>query len=300
MCFQTSESASTSCTKKAHKPRSVIEQERLDAQAAAIVEMIGGNPCLAPIDTLSTASTAVDIGCGTGVATIQIAQKLPATKVYGLDISPVPEHVQRMAPSNVAWAVGNILDVDWNKPGDDMMSREIFTPGGLGYIFGRMLFLGINDWPRYFSTIQKTLKSGGIVEHQDLDWKFYRVGTSECLSDSWEWHRKVVQAAEQSGLSTRAGSEAAPMMRSAGLEVMSTQEFEFSFVPSRKTPNSEAMGRYVQTKLLPQYPELLRKMLGSQDLADSEIERLIQECLRDISSEEGIHQKYTVTLAKKA
>lgn len=262
--------------------------------------MIGGNPYLAAIQILSTSSKAVDVGCGTGIATIQIAQKLPHTKIYGIDITPIPENVQRMAPSNVAWAVGNILNVDWNQPGDDTMSREIFTPGGIDYVFGRMLFLGINNWPRYFSTVYDTLKPGGIVEHQDLDWKFYRVGTSKCLSDSWEWHRKVVQATEQTGLSTHAGSEAATVMRSAGLEVISTQEFEFSFVPSSKTPNSEAMGRYVQAKLLPQYPELLRKMLGSQDLADKDIERLIQECLRDVTSEEGVHQKYTVTVAKKA
>ena len=260
---------------------------------------MGGITCLAPIHDLSASSKAVDVGCGTGVATLQIAQKLPSTKVYGLDISPIPEHVQKMAPTNTAWAVGNILDVDCNNPGNDRMSREIFTPGGLDYIFGRMLFLGINNWPRYFSTVHETLKSGGIVEHQDLDWKFYRVGTSECLSDSWEWHRRIVQAAEQAGLSTHAGSEAAPIMKAARLDIVSTQEFEFSFVPSNKTPNSEAMGRYVQAKLIPQYPELLRKMLGSQGLADNEIERLIQECLRDITGEEGVHQKYTVTIAKK-
>lgn len=47
---------------------------------------------------------AVDVGCGTGIATIQIAGMLPSAKVYGLDISPVPEAVQKMAPANVAWA----------------------------------------------------------------------------------------------------------------------------------------------------------------------------------------------------
>lgn len=31
------------------------------------------------------------------------------------------------------------------------MSRDILAPGGLGYIVGRMLFLGINDWSRDFS-----------------------------------------------------------------------------------------------------------------------------------------------------
>lgn len=278
---------------------SAIEQDRLDAQAAAIVEMIGGVPCLAPIRSMTSVSKAVDVGCGTGVATVQIAGMFPSAKVYGLDISPVPEAVQKMAPANVAWAVGNVLDVDYNKPGDDVMSREIFAPGGLGYIFGRMLFLGINNWSRYFSTAYHSLMPGGIIEHQDLDWEFYRVGTSECLSDKWEWPQAVGAGAEQSGLSTHAGSDAAPLMKDAGLEIISVQTFEFSFVPSSKTPNSQAMGRYVQAKLVPQYPELLRKMLGAQGITGDELERLTKASLRDISSEEGVHQKYTVTIARK-
>lgn len=77
------------------------------------------------------------------------------------------------------------------------------------------------------------------------------------------------------------------------------QTFEFSFVPTSKTPNSQAIGKYVQTKLIPQYPELLRKMLSSQGVEGDELTRLTTECLRDLASKEGIHQKYTVTIAKK-
>jgi SAM-dependent methyltransferase len=278
---------------------SVIEKNRLDAQAAAIVEMVGGVPCLAPIQSMTRISKAVDVGCGTGVATVQIAGMFPAAKVYGLDISPVPEAVQKVAPGNAAWAIGNVLNVDHNKAGDGVMSREIFTPGGLDYIFGRMLFLGINDWPRYFSIAHQSLKSGGIIEHQDLDWKFYRVGTSECLSDKWEWHRAIVSGAEKAALSTQAGSDAATIMSDAGLEIISVQTFEFSFVPSSKTPNSQAMGRYVQAKLIPQYPELLRKILGVCNITDDELARLTKDSLHDIVSEEGVHQKYTVTVARK-
>lgn len=261
--------------------------------------MVGGVPCLVPINFMTRVSKLVDVGCGTGVATVQIAGMFPSAKVYGLDISPVPEATQKIAPANAAWAVGNVLDVDYNKRGDDVVSREIFTPGGLDYIFGRMLFLGINDWSRYFSIAYHSLTSGGIAEHQDLDWKFYRVGTSECLSDKWEWHRAVMSGAEQSGLSTHAGSDAATIMKNAGLEIISVQTFEFSFVPSSKSPDSQAMGRYVQARLVPNYPELLRKMLGAQGIAGDELESLTKDSLRDIASEEGVHQKYTVTIARK-
>lgn len=281
------------------KRHSAIEQDRLDAQAAAVVEMIGGESCLAPIQSMTSVSKAVDVGCGTGVATVQIAGMFPSATVYGLDISPVPAAVRKMAPANTIWAIGNVLDVDYNKPGDSLMSREIFTPGGLDYIFGRLLVAGINNWSRYFSIVSHALKSGGIVEHQDLDWNIYRVGTSECLSDKWGWHQAIVSVMKQAGLSTHAGTEAAPIMKAAGLEIVSVQTFEFSFVPSSKKPNSQAVGRYVQAKLAPQFPELLRNMLGPQGITSRELEIFTKDCLRDIASEEGAYQRYTVTIARK-
>ncbi|KAI9647107.1 hypothetical protein NHQ30_005109 [Ciborinia camelliae] len=239
------------------------------------------------------------VGCGTGIATIQIATVLPSATIYGLDLTPVPEASKRMAPANIVWAQGNALDVDYNQPGSDIMSREIFIPGGLDYIFGRMLFLGINNWPKYFSITSHSLRSGGIIEHQDLDWKFYRVGTSECVSDDWEWHKAIVAGLKKSGLSITSGSDAAQMMKNYGLEVITVQTFEFSFVPSSQTPKSQAMGRYVQAKLIPQYPELLRKILGANGITGEKLETLTKECLHDITSEEGLHQKYTVTIARK-
>ncbi|KAL9581045.1 MAG: hypothetical protein Q9212_004134 [Teloschistes hypoglaucus] len=297
----------TSAERRYHKtkspyfmPQDVIEQNRLDAQAAAIVEMIGGAPCIAPVQHRWDVSKAVDVGCGTGVATIQIAATFPTAKVYGLDLSPVPEAVQSMASSNVAWAEGNVLDVAFDTSGDDIMSSEIFVPDNLDYIFGRMLFLGIDDWSSYFSTTYRSLKSGGMIEHQDLDWAFYRVGTDECLSDEWEWHQAVLASAAQVGISKSAGSDAAAAMKAAGFDILSVQRYEYSFVPSSKTPTSQTMGRYVQAKLIPQYPEILGKILGAQSIVGEELERLTKDCLRDISSEEGICQRYTVTIARKS
>ncbi|KAL9600012.1 MAG: hypothetical protein Q9219_003481 [cf. Caloplaca sp. 3 TL-2023] len=288
-------------------PNDAVEQIRLDTQAAAIVEMIGGFPFLAPNHSMNNVTRVVDVGCGTGVATLQLAAMFPFAKVYGLDISDVPESAHRMAPKNVTWAVGDILDmerIDLDHSNDidrsaSTTNKETLTPSGFDYIFGRMLFLGISDWTRYFSTTMRSLKSGGIIEHQDLDWKFYRVGTSECLSDNWEWHRRVISAAKTAGLSTHAGSDTARLMTEAGLEVLSVQEFEFSFVPSAKTPNSQSMGRYVRAKLIPQYPELLRKMLGAEGIVGKDLERLSEQALRDLESEEGLYQKYTVTVGKK-
>lgn len=92
-----------------------------------------------------------------------------------------------------------------NSKGDDSASTapvaQVFKPKSLDYIFGRMLLLGINDWVRYFSTSARALKSGGIIEHQDLDWAFYRTGTSQRLDTDWEWHKTLMSAIQKPRLS---------------------------------------------------------------------------------------------------
>ena len=258
--------------------------------------MIGGVPFQAILHDLQNVNKAADIGCGTGIATLQLASLFPTASIQGLDISPVPQTTKAITPAHVTWFIGNILDPEFVKTASGTGYQGFH---GMDYAFGRMLFLGINDWPSYFGTALQLMKPGAVIEHQDLDWRFYRAGTSECLSDNWEWHQKVMSANVKSGLSNYAGSGAEQHMRDAGFEIVSVQQFEFSFVPSSKTPNSQAMGRYVQARLIPNYPELLRKMLGSQGVSEVELASLTKDCLRDLNSEEGVHQKYTVTIARK-
>lgn len=261
--------------------------------------MLGGQPFLAAKRLNPLSAKAVDVGCGTGVATLQLAKVIPSATVNGLDISPVPDQARQMTPSNVRWVQGNILDTTFDVGDAGGATNEVFAPESVDYVFGRMLFLGISDWDKYFSVSARSLKAGGIIEHQDLDWAFYRVGTDERLSDGWEWHKRLMEGVDNGKLSRRSGSVAAECMEKAGLKVISRDTFEFSFVPSAKTPNSQAMGRYVQEKLMPNYPELLRKIMGGLGVAGDELDRMTKDCLRDLASEEGIHQKYTVTIAVK-
>jgi hypothetical protein len=104
-----------------------------------------------------------------------------------------------------------------------------------------MLFLVINDWHKYFQVASLMLQDQGILEHQDLHWKLYRVGTDECLSDNWKWYSRLMEAVKKAGLSGISGSNAASLMETAGLKVIEARKFEVSFVPSAKTPNIQAM-----------------------------------------------------------
>lgn len=222
---------------------------------------------------------------------MQMGKVLPDAEVYGLDLSPIPAVVKQAAPANVSWMQGNILDIDFDE--------KVFAPRSVDYIFGRMLFLGINDWAKYFITAARTLKSGGIIEHQDLDYPFYRTGTDTRIDTEWSWVEPAIKGFEKAGLSTTAGSGAAALMEAAGLEIVSRKTFEWSLVATDSVPNSKRMASYAQEKLVPQYPDILRKLLESQNIRGEEFEEMTRQAQRDVLSEEGIHQKYTVTVARK-
>jgi trans-aconitate methyltransferase len=74
-----------------------------------------------------TPPKAVDIGCGTGIATIQLAAMLPSANVVGVDITPVPAPALAAASPNLQWETGNILDVDMEKQTDSLSRGALAT-----------------------------------------------------------------------------------------------------------------------------------------------------------------------------
>lgn len=81
-------------------PCSDIEHNRLDRQAAVITLMLGGRPLLRPLQSTDI-TKAVGVGCGTGIATRQLAEQFPYATVYVLNLSSVPDAARKLAPANV-------------------------------------------------------------------------------------------------------------------------------------------------------------------------------------------------------
>lgn len=248
-------------------------------------------PFLWDMNQLPQSPRILDIGCGTGVATVQLAQLFPQGRVLGIDLSPVPEHTLAMAPKNVTFLEGNILEEQ---------DVQDLSDGSLDYVFGRMLFLAIDDWPGYFSRVHRLLKPGAIVEHQDCSWEYYRCGTSRKLSGGWKWHRAVLEESQAVGLDICVGDHLQKHMEGACFEVLRKETFEFSMVPSKNNLSSMKVGNYVQNTLLKAFPDLLKRILGGKGrYSDDQVSELIDECLKTSSAEEGIFVKYTVMIGRK-
>jgi 16S rRNA A1518/A1519 N6-dimethyltransferase RsmA/KsgA/DIM1 with predicted DNA glycosylase/AP lyase activity len=91
--------------------------------------MFGGRPFLGASKPFAAGTKLVDVGCGTAVATIQLANMFPAATVYGIDLSPVPVAVKQVAPKNVHFVQGNILEVNLEKPSRESPAKK-YSPHG--------------------------------------------------------------------------------------------------------------------------------------------------------------------------
>jgi trans-aconitate methyltransferase len=79
----------------------------------------------------------LDIGCGTGAVTHEMASTFPAAQVFGVDLSPVPQVRQKL--SNIEYLQGNIMDID-----DPRFEQNTFN-----LVFSRLLVLGMSNWKEY-------------------------------------------------------------------------------------------------------------------------------------------------------
>lgn len=105
----------------------------------------------------------LDVGCGTGRTTAQLAEKYPDAQVIGIDLSPVP--AIRPKPKNVVYIQGDVREMI--KAG-----KEPFVPGAFDYVFGRLLVAGMTDWKGYFEQIRTILAPGGWFEVQEPELGF--------------------------------------------------------------------------------------------------------------------------------
>jgi SAM-dependent methyltransferase len=135
-------------------PNDEQEQERLD-MLHHIFRMITGGPIFrAPLFGHTRPQRVLDMGCGTGIWTIEFSDEWPEATVIGTDLSPIqPSWV----PPNCKFYVDDI-EGEWTYP-----PAEHFD-----YIHGRALLGSIAGWKELFSKAFNHLKPGGILEIQDF------------------------------------------------------------------------------------------------------------------------------------
>ena len=160
--------------------------------------------------------TIVDIGCGTGVATRELAAQFADAQVYGVDLSSLPGHEQR--PSNVEFIQGDTRKL-MAEGGDARLA-----PGSVDYVFERLLVLGVTDWPGHVKMVADSVRSGGWVEFHEWDFQVSEGGVN--VTDQWPWQQEMVRGGwEAKKLDLRCSQKMAGWMRDAGLVDVKTVSY---------------------------------------------------------------------------
>lgn len=154
--------------------------------------MIGDRTTLLPKRSIpiSVLPRIVDIGCGSGFATLDLARHYgPNAQIYGLDLSAVPQAASRRAPPNLRWLRGNFLE---DLTESDKYRNPIFENNTFSHIFARALVCRINNWPKFHTKVYDLLAPGGSIEHQDPDTEWYQLDLSSptgrrSVDSSWGW-----------------------------------------------------------------------------------------------------------------
>ncbi|KAF6813195.1 methyltransferase domain-containing protein [Colletotrichum sojae] len=204
-------------------PNDTQEHERLDAQYRAFADVMGGK-VFHGASLPRNPKRILDIGCGTGIFTAQLARLFPSADVVGVDLSPVPTGRHGDVP-NARFLLGSV---------GELLSRGELQPGSFDYVFERLTILGIVDWEAHLrDVVVPLLAPGGVVEIQEYD-SMPRAGLRGCagevhgteLGDRWEWFRLFVEDTTKIGLDLRVGSHMEELMAGAGLGVIGADVYD--------------------------------------------------------------------------
>jgi trans-aconitate methyltransferase len=138
-------------------PNDEPERDRMDMQFWAIIEVLGHRYFHAPI--AENPQDIIDIGTGTGMWAIEVAELYPNASIIGTDLSPMQP---TWVPPNVTFELHDCLQYPWEFSRQfDLIHTQLLNGFAVKY------------WREFYTECFRNLKPGGWVESHECDLMLY-------------------------------------------------------------------------------------------------------------------------------
>lgn len=219
-------------------PNDEPEQERLDLLHHIFKVVLKGALYTAPIDK-ETLHRVLDVGTGTGIWAIDLADESPSAVIIGTDISPIqPSWV----PPNCQFYI------------DDAENEWTFDEP-FDFIHGRALCGSIADWPTFYSRALDKLKPGGWMEMQEHEcWLNSDDDTMKQAKWCQEWIRNVDEASSKIGKRLNVAHLHRQWMIDAGFSDVSEDVYKIPIGSWPKNKALKELGRVQRVQMIEAVP----------------------------------------------
>jgi SAM-dependent methyltransferase len=177
----------------------------------------------------------LDLGTGTGIWAIDMADQYPSARVLGTDLSPIqPDFV----PPNCSFEIDDVT-LDWTYP-----------PDHFDFIHIREMFGSIPDWDYFFEQAFRHTKPGGWVEIVEHSVEPVAINDSLPPDHFYRlWARTVIECGEKVGKSFRIWREAKGHMERAGFVDVVEIRYIWPMNGWPTDPSLKEIGRFNQLRL---------------------------------------------------
>ncbi|KAJ5929626.1 hypothetical protein N7454_006576 [Penicillium verhagenii] len=208
-------------------PNDEEEQDRMDLAHHIWLLLMKGELYQAPVQN---PQKILDLGTGTGIWAIDIAEKFPEAHVIGTDISPIQ-------PS---WVCPNLEFVI-----EDFEDEWVYEPESFDFIHARLLAGCIADWPKFFQRCYECLKPGSYFEIQESAvWIWSDDGSCPVGSPLFECVKAIDIASNANGKPCNIYPFLKDWMIGAGFEDVQQLIYFLPYSPWPKDPYLKEIGKY--------------------------------------------------------
>ncbi|KAM3413477.1 hypothetical protein BST61_g11599 [Cercospora zeina] len=229
-------------------PNDEPEIQRLNEQHCILTQLKGSRLHFAPLPSASHPIRILDIGCGSGIWCLEMADKYPNAQITGMDVSPIQPTKNR--PYNVTWIVQDMEANDWPFPSQQQADG---TEGYFDLIHLSLVHGCVSDWEQFMRKVARYLVPGGWVEHQEFSLcRQYTVdaqgqkidmgGDVDNLLPFFKWNRLMEQAAMKRGRQLQLGPHLKEYQAKAGLVAVEERVFAHKWGTWMEDPQERELG----------------------------------------------------------